>query len=126
MMTSLFSVALGGAIGSSLRYAIGVGLFRVFGHTGFPLGVISVNVIGSFLMGVFIVIAAHKGLAHMNPFVAVGVLGGFTTFSAFSLETVNLVERGQLGLAGAYVLLSVFLSVGALFVGLWVTRGVFA
>lgn len=109
-----------------MRYAIGVGLFRAFGHTGFPLGVISVNVIGSFLMGVFIIVAAHKGLAHLNPFVAIGVLGGFTTFSSFSLETVNLMERGQLGLAGMYVLLSVILSVGALFAGLWIARGVFA
>jgi CrcB protein len=126
MMTTLFSVALGGAIGAALRYSAGVGLMHVLGRTAFPLGVISVNILGSFLMGVFVVVAADKGLVHWNPFIAVGILGGFTTFSSFSLETVNLIERGEIGLAGLYIVLSVVLSIGALMLGLWFTRGIFA
>ena len=126
MMTTLFSVALGGAIGASLRYGAGVWLFRAFGPTSFPLGVISVNIVGSFLMGVLVVLAAHKGLTHLNPFLAVGVLGGFTTFSSFSLEAVNLIEKGQFAMAGAYVLLSVILSIAGLMLGLWCARGVWA
>ena len=90
------------------------------------MGVLSVNIIGSFLMGVFVVLAAQRGLTHLNPFVMTGILGGFTTFSAFSLETVTLMERGQLGLAGLYVALSVIGSVGGLMLGLWLARGVLA
>lgn len=89
------------------------------------MAIIAVNVAGSFLMGVFVVAAAHRGLTHLSPFVMTGLLGGFTTFSAFSLETVTLIERGALGQAGLYMLLSVGLSVLGLMVGLWVARGVF-
>lgn len=99
---------------------------RLAGTAEFPLAVIAVNVLGSFLMGVFVVAAAHKGLTHLGPFVMTGILGGFTTFSAFSLEAVTLMERGQIGAAGAYVTLSVGLSIGALMLGLWIARGVLA
>ena len=77
-------------------------------------------------MGVFVVAAAHRGLTHLSPFVMTGLLGGFTTFSAFSLETVTLMERGQLGAAAAYVALSVVLSVGGLMLGVMLARGVIA
>ena len=90
------------------------------------VSLIAVNVIGSFLMGMFVVAAAHRGLTHLSPFVMTGLLGGFTTFSACSLETVTLFERGQIGQAALYVLLSVLLSVGALALGLFAARGVFA
>jgi CrcB protein len=86
----------------------------------------SVNIIGSFLMGVFAAAAADRGLTSFSPFVMTGVLGGFTTFSAFSLETMTLIERGQMGSAMLYVVLSVVLSVGGLALGLLVARGVFA
>jgi len=99
---------------------------RLTGPADFPIAVLSVNVIGSFLMGVFVVAAAQKGLTHLNPFVVTGILGGFTTFSAFSLETVTLMERGQIAAAGLYVGLSVALSIGGLMLGLWIARGVFA
>jgi CrcB protein len=82
--------------------------------------------LGSFLMGVFAVAAAQKGLSHLSPFVMTGLLGGFTTFSAFSLETMTLIERGQVGQAGLYIALSVGLSVGALAFGLIIAREVFA
>lgn len=117
-------VALGGAIGAAVRFLTGVGVVRLIGPTDFPLAIITVNVIGSFLMGVFVVVAAQRGLTHFSPFVMTGLLGGFTTFSAFSLETVTLMERGEYGAAGLYVALSVGLSVAGLMAGLWLARGV--
>ncbi|WP_299368477.1 fluoride efflux transporter CrcB [uncultured Tateyamaria sp.] len=126
MISTLSLVALGGAIGASLRWLAGVAVLRALGPSDFPLAIITVNVIGSFLMGVFVVAAAQRGLTHMSPFVMTGLLGGFTTFSAFSLETMTLIERGQMGQAGLYILLSVGLSVGALALGLILARGVFA
>jgi len=126
MISTVSLVALGGAIGAALRYLTGVGLLRMFGFQEFPIAIITVNVIGSFLMGVFVVAAAHRGLTHFSPFVMTGLLGGFTTFSAFSLETMTLIERGTLGQAALYMLLSVGLSVGALALGLMLARGVFA
>ena len=70
--------------------------------------------------------AAQRGLAHLSPFVMVGLLGGFTTFSAFSLETVTLIERGQVSYALGYMALSVGLSVGGLALGLYAARGIWA
>ncbi|MEM9395298.1 MAG: fluoride efflux transporter CrcB [Pseudomonadota bacterium] len=126
MMPALLQVALGGAVGASCRWLLGLAIVRHFGFTPLPLAVMTANVLGSFLMGLFVVLAAQRGLTHLSPLVVTGLLGGFTTFSAFSLETVNLIERGQIGLAGWYVLLSVVLSVGGLMVGLWVARGLLA
>ncbi|MCU4654080.1 fluoride efflux transporter CrcB [Roseibacterium sp. SDUM158016] len=126
MIAPVLQVALGGAIGAVLRYLTGIGVVRMFGHTAFPLGVVTVNVAGSFAMGLFIGLAAHRGLTHLSPFVATGILGGFTTFSAFSLEAVTLWERGALGLAALYVVANVVLSVGALFAGLALSRSLAA
>ncbi|MFK7765586.1 MAG: fluoride efflux transporter CrcB [Roseobacter sp.] len=123
MTQSLVLVAVGGAIGASLRHLLGVGLYRFLGGpTQFPVAILSANVLGSFLMGVFVVMAAQRGLTHLSPFVMTGLLGGFTTFSAFSLETVTLIERGALVHAAFYVALSVALSVFGLMAGLWMTR----
>jgi CrcB protein len=126
MVSTVSLVALGGAIGAVLRYLTGLGIVRVLGHMEFPLAILTVNVIGSFLMGAFVGVAAHKGLTHLSPLVMTGLLGGFTTFSAFSLETVTLLERGEASWALVYVVLSVGLSVGGLFHGVLVARGVFA
>jgi CrcB protein len=126
MLAPVLQVALGGAIGAVLRYLTGIGLVRLFGHTTFPLGVLTVNVAGSFAMGLFIGLAAHRGLTPLSPFVVTGILGGFTTFSAFSLEAVTLYERGAIGLAAAYVLANVIFSIAALFAGLAVARGIAA
>lgn len=123
MLSTLTYVALGGAIGAGLRYLTGVAILRGIGLTAFPLPILTVNVVGSFLMGLFVVAAAHRGLTHLSPFVMTGVLGGFTTFSAFSLETVTLMERGALGQAALYVLASVGLSVGGLMLGVMTARG---
>jgi fluoride exporter len=124
MIYSVSLVALGGAIGAALRYLTGIGVVRLFGHQEFPVAIITVNVVGSFLMGVFVVAAAQRGLTYLSPFVMTGLLGGFTTFSAFSLETVNLIERGALGQASLYVTLSVGLSIGGMVLGLMAARGV--
>ena len=126
MFGTVLSVAAGGAIGASLRYLTGVAVLRIVGHTGFPLGIITVNVLGSFLMGLFVGLAAQRGLTHLSPFIATGILGGFTTFSAFSLEAVNLYERGDLGQAALYITASVAFSILGLLAGLALARSFFA
>lgn len=126
MFSTTLLVALGGAIGAALRFLTGHAMLRLIGPQEFPLAIITVNVLGSFLMGVFVVVAAQKGLTALNPFVMTGVLGGFTTFSAFSLEAVTLFERGDYGAAGLYVGLSVVLSIAALVAGLALARGMMA
>jgi len=126
MVPALLQVALGGAIGASLRYLVGVWVIRALGQMPFPVAILAVNVVGSFLMGLFMGAAAQKGLTHLSPFVASGILGGFTTFSAFSLEAVTLYERGDLTGAALYILLSVGLSILGLFAGLSIARGAFA
>ncbi len=126
MISTTLLVAFGGALGAVLRYLSGIGVVRLLGHHDFPLAILTVNIVGSFLMGAFVVAAAQRGLTHFSPFVMTGLLGGFTTFSAFSLETVTLIERGAAVQAALYVALSVGLSVGALALGLIVARGALA
>ena len=121
-MIALLQVALGGALGAVLRYLTGIGVLRVFGATPMPLGVLAVNVLGSLLAGLFVAFAAQRGVMHLSPLIVTGVLGGFTTFSAFSLEAVALYERGALGLATIYVLANVILSLAALMLGLALGR----
>ncbi len=125
MLMSFLSVALGGAIGSSLRFGAGMLMLRLVG-SGFPLAILSVNVIGSFAMGLFVVYSFQRGLEHYNLFVMTGILGGFTTFSAFSLEAFTLFERGQIASAALYVLLSVVVSISGLVLGVWIARMVWA
>jgi len=125
MISTVVQVALGGALGAAARYLVGVAVLRAAGP-GFPLGVLTVNVVGSFLMGLFVVAAAQKGLTHWGPFVMTGVLGGFTTFSAFSLEAYTLYERGLAGQAAAYVVMSVVVSITGLIAGIWLGRALWA
>ena len=125
MLITTLQVALGGAIGAALRFLTGVGILRLIGP-GFPVAVVGVNVFGSFMMGLFVVFATQRGVTQLNPFVMAGLLGGFTTFSAFSLEAVNLFERGAMGQALAYVVMSVVLSIGGLMLGLMIARGIWA
>lgn len=124
MMTNFLSVAAGGAIGASARYAVNLTALRLFG-AGFPVATLGVNVLGSFLMGLLAVALAERGGA-LSPFLLTGVLGGFTTFSAFSLDTLALWERGQAGLAVTYVILSVAASLLAVFAGLAIGRSILA
>lgn len=123
-MTNLVLVALGGAIGASLRYLSGIAALRLMGPS-FPWGTLFVNVAGSLAMGLFIAWLVKRGGGISNElrlFVATGILGGFTTFSAFSLDVANLVERGAMVSAAGYVLASVLISVAAIFAGLWFGR----
>jgi len=112
-------VFLGAGIGGALRHGVNLGAARLFG-LGFPAGTLIVNVAGSFLMGVLAGWFAYRtGLPqHSRLFLTTGVLGGFTTFSAFSLDAALLIERHAYGLAAAYVALSVLISVAALFAGM--------
>lgn len=122
---TLSQVALGGAVGASMRFLANGAALRAFGPA-FPYGIMAVNILGSFLMGVLFVWLSAKGMTRASPFLLSGVLGGFTTFSAFSLDAFLLYERGQVGLALAYVLGSVILSIAALGAGVLTMRGIFA
>ena len=126
-MKLLLAVALGGAVGAIARYLSTDWLGRAFG-TGFPLGTLFVNVVGSFLMAVIVELFATKLSAsvELRAFLAVGLLGSFTTFSSFSHDVAVLYERGNLLAAGGYMGASVTISVLALFSGLWITRAILA
>ena len=113
-------VALGGALGAVLRYLFVGWAGRALGH-GLPWGTFGVNVLGSFVMGVVAVVMMERlagSWGRLSPLVMTGVLGGFTTFSAFSLDALYLIERGRAAAAGAYMAGSVVLSVLALWAGL--------
>ena len=118
MMKTLIMVALGGALGASLRFLVGLAV-------GFPLGTLAVNVTGSLAIGLVWVLLAEKSPL-LLPFLMTGLLGGFTTFSAFSLDTLRLLETGRAGVAFSYVGASVILSLAACLLGLWVAREVLA
>ncbi|UWQ21216.1 CrcB family protein [Jannaschia sp. W003] len=118
MLAPTLQVALGGAVGAALRFQLGLALLR----PGFPVAVLAANVLGSFLMGLAVVWLGQRGLAAWQPLLMTGVLGGFTTFSAFSLEAWTLWERGEAGQAALYVALSVALSIGALASGVALAR----
>lgn len=123
-MNGLLLVAVGGAIGASLRHLSGMAALRIMGPS-FPWGTLFVNVFGSLLMGVLIawLVKRTGGTSQeVRLFFATGILGGFTTFSAFSLDMANMIERGATGPAMAYLAGSVLLSIGAIFIGLWFGR----
>lgn len=123
MLTKLVLVGLGGALGALLRFAVSSGVHALLGR-GFPYGTLSVNVLGSGLLGVFYVLSVERtGLStELRAAVMVGLLGAFTTFSTFSLETLGLLEDGAPFKAAANVLLSVVLSVGGCWLGLALAR----
>ena len=116
-------VFFGGGLGASLRHFINLACARGFG-TAFPWGTFIINITGSTVMGLIAGYLAFKGEASQpwRLFLMTGVLGGYTTFSAFSLDTAVLYERGELGLALTYVLGSVVLSIAGLFAGLALMR----
>ena len=118
-----FIVFAGAGIGGALRHGVNVLVARLW-SIDFPFGTLSINIIGSLLMGFIVGYLAHIGAAppQVRLFLTTGVVGGFTTFSAFSLETVMLYERGQWALAVVYVVSSIVLSVGALVAGLLLIR----
>jgi len=119
----VLAVAIGGAIGSVARYWVGIGSTKLFG-LAFPWGTLIINIVGSFLIGVFAESFALRWDAPqaVRVFLTVGICGGFTTFSTFSLDAYLLMERGELWAAAAYMAGSVALSIGALFAGLLLMR----
>ncbi|HMM15349.1 MAG TPA: fluoride efflux transporter CrcB [Parvibaculum sp.] len=126
-MNSIFAVAVGGAIGSVARYLFNLQAMRLLGPN-FPWGTLGVNLIGGFIMG-----AAAEAFAlrlnvsaEMRSFLMTGILGGFTTFSTFSLDVGNMLERHDVALAGLYIAASVLGSILMLFLGLWSVRAVLA
>lgn len=122
-MHPLLAIFLGGGLGSVARYQIGVSLARWLG-VGFPFGTLAVNLIGGFVMGLFTewLLARLGGSLLLRQFFAIGVLGGFTTFSSFTLDVAVLWERGDHVLAAGYVAVSVIGSIAALFAGLALGR----
>ena len=123
-MNGLFPVMIGGAIGAGARHLVGGAILARLGP-GFPWGTLSINIVGSLLMGLLIGWLARNGGTEMvRLFIGVGVLGGFTTFSAFSLEFWALFERGQSAQAFIYVVASVIGAIAACGIGLLVMRQV--
>ena len=119
----VLAVAIGGAIGSVARYGVGIGSTKLFG-LAFPWGTLIINIVGSFLIGAFAESFALRWDAPqaVRVFLTVGICGGFTTFSTFSLDAYLLMERGELWPAAAYMAGSVVLSIGALVAGLYLMR----
>jgi CrcB protein len=122
-MFNLLLVMAGGALGSAARYLVGRTTLAWYGPT-YPWGTLAVNLIGGFLMGALVGSLARFGAAsdQARLLIGVGVLGGFTTFSAFSLDMMVMLERGDWDLALGYALISVIGAVLALFAGLSLTR----
>lgn len=122
-MQTVLAIAAGGAMGAVMRHGLNSSLMHMLG-TGFPYGIFAANIIGSFLMGVFISVFAHfwEPSQAVKAFLTVGMLGAFTTFSAFSLDAVTLFERGTYGATAFYVCGSVILAIGGLFAGMALVR----
>ena len=124
-MNMFLSVAIGGALGACARYGVAQIMLRQLGP-GYPYGTLFVNIAGSFLMGILIELIALRWSPspEIRVLLVTGFLGGFTTFSAFSLDVALMVEKGETLSAAGYVLMSVFLSVAGLFAGLHLMRAV--
>ncbi|MES5096924.1 fluoride efflux transporter CrcB [Agrobacterium sp. BA1120] len=125
-MLNIALVALGGAIGSVARYLVGLWGVRLAG-ANFPWGTITVNVVGAFLIGLMVEMVARRfdASAEMRVFIVTGILGGFTTWSSFTLDAVVLFERGDMGLAALYLGASLVVSFAAIFAGLALGRALF-
>lgn len=125
-MQSYLLIAIGGGIGAMGRHGLGQLSLRLFGP-GFPVGTFAANVLGGLLMGLLVGWLATKDGGHeLRLLLGVGLLGGFTTFSAFSLDAFQMIERGRIGAASAYVGGSVILAIAALALGLLIARKMFA
>lgn len=124
-MKLLLLAAAGGALGAAARHGVGVTVMRLAGPMmTLPWATLIVNIVGSFLMGVLIETLAQRytGTPELRTFLATGILGGFTTFSTFSLDTIALINGKHHALAAVYVASSVSLSIFALAIGLMLTR----
>ena len=126
-MGMILAVGVGGGIGALMRYFL-ASWIQPSWWPGFPFGIFVVNVTGGLVMGLITALAAFK--LHMTPevraFLTTGILGGYTTFSTFSLDSALLIERGAYTQAAAYIAGSAVLSILALFAGLWIVRAIYA
>ena len=124
MVAAYWIVFFGAGIGGMMRHGVNNAAVRLLGY-GFPFGTLIVNIVGSFLMGALAgYFVIRTGVPqHMRLFLTTGILGGFTTFSAFSLDAALLIERHHFGQAAAYVGTSLFVSLAALFTGLALLQG---
>jgi CrcB protein len=122
-MIQVLLVAAGGAIGSVLRYLVGQWALRLMGPA-FPWGTLTVNVVGCFVVGVFAEMILRKfgASVELRLLLITGFLGGFTTFSSFSLDAISLFERGEAMAGSLYIVASVGLSMGAVIAGLTIVR----
>jgi CrcB protein len=122
-VTQTVAIAAGGALGALMRYWLSSAVYAMLGR-GFPYGTLTVNVLGSFLMGLLYVIMLERLAlgAEWRAFALVGVLGAFTTFSTFSIETLNLLEQADYAKAAANVIFSVLACIGAAFAGVMIAR----
>lgn len=125
-MNPIILVMSGGAIGAVLRYGLSRAL--PFGVAGWPWPTFAANIFGGLCMGILAIwlLRGDSAAEPLRLFIGVGVLGGFTTFSAFSLEIAQMVQRGQLGMAAAYVVASVLLALGATFAGMAAAKAIWA
>jgi len=124
-MLNLMTVMIGGAIGAGARHLVNGAALRLVGAS-FPWGTMALNIVGSFAMGLLVGVLARRtgDTTTTRLFLATGVLGGFTTFSAFSLDFAMLWERGAQGQAMGYATASVLASLAAIFIGLWLVRAI--
>ncbi|MBL4601695.1 MAG: fluoride efflux transporter CrcB [Emcibacteraceae bacterium] len=122
-MNMIFAVAAGGAIGATGRFLVGRLMFNIMGP-GFPWGTLTVNILGSFIIGLMVeLLALRFSLSHeWQGFIIIGLLGGFTTFSALSLEVGLMLEKNQIGTAALYACGSMFVGLVALFAGIYAGR----
>jgi CrcB protein len=125
-MSMIIAIAIGGAAGAVGRHFVNIGMASLLGH-GFPWGTLTVNVVGSLIMGLLVHLMAVSWTVspEMRALLTVGGLGAFTTFSTFSIDAVVLYERGAIGAAAIYVIVSVVAAIGALFLGLRLGRMLF-
>ena len=126
-MFHLLLVMIGGAVGAGARHLTGRATLSLLGP-GYPFGTLAVNLVGGFAMGLLVGALARMSVPGENwrLLLGVGVLGGYTTFSSFSLDVVNMMQRGDLGVAALYITISVIGSIAALFAGLALVRTVAA
>jgi CrcB protein len=115
MFKNFLLVGFGGALGSMLRYGLGI----LLGVRSFPITTLFINIIGSFVIGIIIGLSLESESFNLNwkPLLATGLCGGFTTFSAFSIENIQLIQQGKFLLSGAYILLSIILGITAAWLG---------